>query len=114
MTSLQMPLELNDPALFQTRSYIDGQWLGSSDGGTFGVDNPANGQIIAQVSNLGAKEAATAIAAADKAFKTWRARSAKDRANILRRWFDLIIANTEDLALLMTLEQGKPLAESRG
>lgn len=114
MTTLDLPIQLNDPSLFKTRSYIDGQWVHSSDGGTFGVDNPANGEIIAEVSNLGEKEAQTAIDAANKAFKTWRARTAKDRANILRRWFDLITANTEDLAQLMTLEQGKPIAEARG
>ncbi|MGB3289619.1 MAG: NAD-dependent succinate-semialdehyde dehydrogenase [Burkholderiaceae bacterium] len=114
MTSQQLPLKLNDPALYKTRSYINGAWVQAGDGGTFAVDNPANGSIIAQVSNLGADEAQTAIDAANQAFKAWRARTGKDRAGILRKWFDLILANTEDLAQLMTLEQGKPIAESRG
>ncbi len=114
MTAQQLPLKLNDPSLYKTRSYINGTWVDAKDGATFAVDNPANGRIIAQVANLGADEAQAAIAAADRAYKEWRARTGKDRAGILRKWFDLIIANTEDLAQLMTLEQGKPIAESRG
>ncbi|SHI26349.1 NAD-dependent succinate-semialdehyde dehydrogenase [Pollutimonas bauzanensis] len=114
MTTAQPPIHLNDPALYKTRSYINGQWMAATDGGTFAVDNPANGKIIAQVSNLDQAQAQAAIDAANKAFKAWRARTGKDRAAILRRWFDLIIANTEDLAQLMTLEQGKPIGESRG
>jgi len=114
MTAQQLPLNLNDPTLYKTRSYINGAWVQANDGGTFAVDNPANGRVIAQVSNLGADEAQAAIDAADQAYKAWRARTGKDRAGILRKWFDLIIANTEDLAQLMTLEQGKPIAESRG
>ncbi|MFW7339977.1 NAD-dependent succinate-semialdehyde dehydrogenase [Pollutimonas sp. H1-120] len=114
MTAQQLPLNLNDPSLYKTSSYINGTWMDARDGATFAVDNPATGRIIAQVANLGADEAQDAIAAADRAYKEWRARTGKDRANILRKWFDLIIANTEDLAQLMTLEQGKPIAESRG
>jgi len=114
MTDRQLPIKLNDTALFKTASYIDGKWVQAADGQTFPVDNPANGQVIAQVANLDASHAQAAIKAADKAYKGWRARTGKERANILRRWFDLIIANTEDLAQLMTLEQGKPIAESRG
>jgi len=114
MTDRQLPIKLNDTALFKTASYIDGKWIQAADGQTFPVDNPANGRVIAQVANLDASHAQAAIKAADKAYKGWRARTGKERANILRRWFDLIIANTEDLAQLMTLEQGKPIAESRG
>jgi succinate-semialdehyde dehydrogenase/glutarate-semialdehyde dehydrogenase len=114
MSKEQLPIPLKDATLYKTRSYIDGQWVAADDDVTFSVDNPANGSIIAQVSNLGAAEASRAIAAANKAFKSWSALTGKERANILRRWFDLIIANTEDLAQLMTLEQGKPIAESRG
>jgi succinate-semialdehyde dehydrogenase/glutarate-semialdehyde dehydrogenase len=114
MTAQQLPLSLNDPTLYKTRSYINGTWMDSKDGSSFTVDNPASGRSIAQVANLGADEAQAAIAAADQAFKGWRARTGKERAGILRKWFDLIIANTEDLARLMTLEQGKPIAESRG
>lgn len=114
MTTAQPPLHLNDPALYKTSSYINGLWTEATDGSTFAVDNPANGKTIAQVSNLDEAQAQAAIDAANKAFKAWRARTGKERATILRRWFDLIIANTEDLAQLMTLEQGKPIAESRG
>ncbi|NYT59102.1 NAD-dependent succinate-semialdehyde dehydrogenase [Alcaligenaceae bacterium] len=114
MTLQQLPIQLEDPALFKTASYIDGKWVQATDNSTFPVDNPANGQTIAQLANLEADQAQAAIAAADKAFKTWRARTGKERAGILRKWFDLIIANTEDLAKIMTLEQGKPIAESRG
>jgi succinate-semialdehyde dehydrogenase/glutarate-semialdehyde dehydrogenase len=110
----RLPIHLNDPDLYKTRSYIDGQWVAADDTSTFSVDNPANGSIIAQVSNLGAAEAGRAIDAAHKAFKAWSGLTAKERANILRRWFNLIIVNAEDLAQLMTLEQGKPITESRG
>ncbi|NYT86581.1 NAD-dependent succinate-semialdehyde dehydrogenase [Pollutimonas harenae] len=114
MTLQQLPIQLDDPSLFKTDSYIDGKWVQATDKSTFPVDNPANGQTIAQVSNLDADQAQAAIKAADKAFKSWRTLTGKERAGILRKWFDLIIANTEDLAKLMTLEQGKPLAEARG
>ncbi|MEO6959462.1 MAG: aldehyde dehydrogenase family protein, partial [Burkholderiaceae bacterium] len=110
----KIPIQFKDPALFRTQSYINGKWVDAADGSTFVVDNPVNGQTIAQVQNLGQAEARTAIDAANKALKAWRARTGKDRAIILRRWFDLIIASTEDLARLMTLEQGKPVTESRG
>ncbi|NGM88838.1 NAD-dependent succinate-semialdehyde dehydrogenase [Parapusillimonas sp. SGNA-6] len=114
MSIERLPIHLNDPDLYKTRSYIDGQWVAADDNSTFSVDNPANGSIIAQVSNLGAAEASRAIDAANKAFKPWASLTAKERANILRRWFNLIIVNAEDLAQLMTLEQGKPITESRG
>src|SRR5690606_14779007 len=108
------PLTLKDPALLQTRSYIDGQWMDARDGSRFAVDNPATGTVIAEVANLDVAETAGAIDAAKRAFGPWSARTGKDRATLLRRWFDLIIENTDDLARLMTLEQGKPLAEARG
>lgn len=114
MTTLQLPIKLNDPDLFRTQSYINGQWVKSGDNSTFAVDNPASGIIIARVENLTSEQAQNAIDAANGALAAWRARTGKDRANILRRWFNLIIANTEDLAQLMTLEQGKPITESRG
>jgi len=109
-----LPITLSDPALYRTQSYINGQWLQADDGGTFAVDNPADGSVIAHVSNLGPAEAGKAIEAAGGALKAWRARTGKDRAAVLRRWFDLILASAEDLAQLMTLEQGKPITESRG
>ncbi|MDS1142115.1 NAD-dependent succinate-semialdehyde dehydrogenase [Pusillimonas sp. SM2304] len=114
MTRQQLPIQLEDSSLFKTDSYINGKWVQAADQSTFAVDNPATGQTIAQVGNLDAGQAQDAIDAADQAFKAWRGRTGKERANILRKWFDLIIANTEDLARLMTLEQGKPLSESRG
>jgi succinate-semialdehyde dehydrogenase/glutarate-semialdehyde dehydrogenase len=108
------PMKLNNPELLRTQSYIDGKWVDAPDGAEFAVDNPATGSNIAHVTNLGAKQADQAIAAASRAFPAWRARTAKERSNILRKWFDLIIANTDDLARIMTLEQGKPFAEAKG
>ena len=108
------PMKLNNPELLRTQSYIDGKWVDAPDGAEFAVDNPATGSNIAHVSNLGAKQAEQAIAAASRAFPAWRERTAKERSNILRKWFDLIIAHTDDLARIMTLEQGKPFAEAKG
>lgn len=108
------PMKLNNPELLRSQSYIDGKWVDAPDGSEFAVDNPANGANIAHVSNLGAQQAEQAIAAANRAFPAWRARTAKERSNILRKWFDLIIAHTDDLARIMTLEQGKPFAEAKG
>jgi succinate-semialdehyde dehydrogenase / glutarate-semialdehyde dehydrogenase len=104
--------EFKDPKLFREAAYIDGQWITASK--TFSVDNPATGEIIANVPDLGASETRQAIEAANRAFPAWSKKTAKERAIILRRWFDLLLANQEDLAKLMTLEQGKPLAEARG
>ena len=109
-----MSLPLSDPSLLKTQAYIDGQWVDADDGATFPVTNPANGELIATVAKLGAAETARAIAAADRAMQEWKALPAKARANILRKWFDLMMANQEDLAIIMTAEQGKVLAESRG
>ncbi|SDH06397.1 NADP-dependent succinate-semialdehyde dehydrogenase [Roseospirillum parvum] len=107
-------LPLNDPALLETRCLIDGAWVGADSGATIEVTNPADGSVLAQVPKMGAAETARAIAAADAAWPAWRAKTAKERANILRRWFDLVMAAQEDLATIMTAEQGKPLAEARG
>jgi succinate-semialdehyde dehydrogenase / glutarate-semialdehyde dehydrogenase len=106
--------EFKDPGLFRESAYIDGQWLGAKSGKTFSVDNPATGEIIAVVPDMGGEEARQAIDAAHCAFPSWSKKTAKERAVILRKWFDLILENQEDLARLMTLEQGKPLAEARG
>lgn len=103
---------LQDPSLFQTQAFINGQWLGSED--TFAVHNPATGEKIAEVANLGPAAAQAAIAAAEQAWPAWRNTTAKERSQILRRWFDLLMAHQEDLARIMTSEQGKPLAEARG
>jgi succinate-semialdehyde dehydrogenase/glutarate-semialdehyde dehydrogenase len=108
-----MNLNLKDSSLLKTQAYIDGQWLDSDDGSTFAVDNPASGIDIAQVANCGVAETRRAIEAAERAMVSWRARTAKDRSVILRRWYELMMANQEDLAIIMTSEQGKTLAESR-
>ena len=108
------PISLKNPALFKTQAYINGQWVDSASSATFSVDNPATGQTIAEVQNLTAEQAQQAIDAAAKAFDAWKLKTAKERANLMRRWFDLIVANTDDLAAIMTLEQGKPLAEAKG
>ncbi|WP_166365857.1 NADP-dependent succinate-semialdehyde dehydrogenase [Pseudomonas akapageensis] len=107
-------MQLNDPQLFRQQAYIDGAWVDADNGQTLKVNNPATGEIIGSVPKMGAAETRRAIEAADKALPAWRALTAKERANKLRKWFDLMMANQEDLARLMTLEQGKPLTESRG
>ncbi len=105
---------LKDPSLFKEEAFINGEWIKNPSGNTFAVTNPANNELIAQVSNLGPQEAELAITAAEHAFQSWKNKTGKERANIMRKWFDLIIQNTQDLATLMTLEQGKPLIESTG
>ena len=107
-------MQLQDAALLRTQAFIDGGWRDADDGATTPVRNPANGEVIAEVARCGQAETRCAIEAAQRAHLDWRRRSAKERSNALRRWFDLIMANQEDLATIMTLEQGKPLAESRG
>ncbi|NBB63320.1 NADP-dependent succinate-semialdehyde dehydrogenase [Pseudomonas sp. ODNR1LW] len=107
-------MQLKDPQLFRQQAYIDGAWVDADNGQTLKVNNPATGEIIGSVPKMGASETRRAIEAADKALPAWRALTAKERANKLRKWFDLMLANQEDLARLMTLEQGKPLSESRG
>lgn len=108
------PVKLDDSALLRQQAYINGQWVSANNDATFSVDNPANGDIIALVSNLGPEATAQAIEAANNAWPAWRALTGKARAGILRKWFDLITAHTEDLARIMTTEQGKPMAEARG
>jgi succinate-semialdehyde dehydrogenase/glutarate-semialdehyde dehydrogenase len=107
-------MHLSNPALFRQQAYVGGKWIDADAGGTTPVINPANGQVIGTVPRMGADETRRAIDAASHALPEWRARTAKERALILRRWFELLIGNQEDLARLMTIEQGKPLAESRG
>jgi succinate-semialdehyde dehydrogenase/glutarate-semialdehyde dehydrogenase len=105
---------LRDPDLLREANYIDGRWLAAGAGASIGVDNPATGEIIGTVPKFGRAETRQAIDAAATALPAWRARTGKERAALLRQWFDLIMANQDDLARLMTLEQGKPLTESRG
>jgi succinate-semialdehyde dehydrogenase / glutarate-semialdehyde dehydrogenase len=109
-----MTLNLKDPTLLRQQCYVDGQWLDARNGGTKQVTNPANGAVLGTVPYMGADETRAAIEAAAAAFPAWAARTAKDRSTVLRRWHDLMLANADDLATLMTAEQGKPLAEARG
>ena len=107
-------LKLKDPGLFRQHCYVDGGWHGADNGKTVSVTNPATGQPLGTVPNMGVAETRRAIEAANKAWPAWRAKTARERAVILRKWHDLMMANQEDLAILMTAEQGKPLTESRG
>jgi succinate-semialdehyde dehydrogenase/glutarate-semialdehyde dehydrogenase len=107
-------MQLRDVNLFRQLCYINGAWTPARSASTIPVEDPATGRILGSVPNAGREETRDAIAAAAAAFPDWRARTAKERSAILHRWFELILENQEDLATLMTLEQGKPLAESRG
>ncbi|MEI7969926.1 MAG: NADP-dependent succinate-semialdehyde dehydrogenase [Betaproteobacteria bacterium] len=112
--SLPQPLDLRDPSLLKQLCYVDGQWRGAGDGATIPVRNPATGSLVGTIPRLGGGETREAIEAAERAWPAWRARTGKERAALLRAWFDLMLANQEDLARIMTAEQGKPLAEARG
>jgi succinate-semialdehyde dehydrogenase/glutarate-semialdehyde dehydrogenase len=107
-------MQLEDSNLFRQQCYIDGAWVDADGGETIDVNNPATGEVLGAVPKLGAAETRRAIEAASAAYPAWRAKTAKERAQILRKLYDLMMANQEDLAVLMTAEQGKPLAESRG
>ncbi|HTO19871.1 MAG TPA: NADP-dependent succinate-semialdehyde dehydrogenase [Pseudomonas sp.] len=107
-------MQLNDSTLFRQQAYIDGAWVDADSGQTIAVNNPASGEILGTVPKLGGAETRRAIEAANRALPAWRALTAKDRAQKLRRWFELLMENQDDLARLMTLEQGKPLAEAKG
>ena len=107
-------MQLKDAQLFRQQAFINGEWLDADNGQTIKVTNPATGEVIGTVPKMGAAETRRAIEAADKALPAWRALTAKERAGKLRRWFELMIENRDDLARLMTTEQGKPLAEAKG
>jgi succinate-semialdehyde dehydrogenase/glutarate-semialdehyde dehydrogenase len=109
-----MTMDLKDKDLFRQACLIDGAWVGADDGSTLTVTDPATGATLGTVPRMGAAETRRAIEAADAAMGAWAARTAKERSAILRRWNDLVLANADDLALIMTLEQGKPLAEAKG
>jgi succinate-semialdehyde dehydrogenase/glutarate-semialdehyde dehydrogenase len=112
-TATHNPLaQLADPSLLRTDALIDGQWVAGT--ARFAVNDPATGALLADVANLGEQHAQAAIEAADRAWKPWRSRTAKERANVLMKWFHLMHQHADDLARLMTAEQGKPLAEARG
>ena len=104
---------LKDPSLLETRAYIGGQWVDGEDG-TFEVTNPARGDVIAQVADLSRAQVAGAIAQAEKAQKDWASWTGKERAAVMRKWFDLMMENQDDLGTILTAEQGKPLAEAKG
>jgi succinate-semialdehyde dehydrogenase/glutarate-semialdehyde dehydrogenase len=108
-----MAVKLKDPALLRDRCFIDGAWCAADGGAALDVTNPATSEKLGSIPNMGAAETRRAIAAAAAALPAWRARTAKERAVIMRRWFDLMTENQGDLAILMTAEQGKPLAESK-
>ena len=108
------PLKLEDPSLLRQQCYVNGAWLDASGGATLPVENPATGAPLGTVPAFGASDTEKAVAAAHAAFPAWAAKTAKERAVLLRRWNDLILQNAADLARLMTAEQGKPLAESKG
>lgn len=105
---------LKDPSLLATQGYLAGEWVDGDNGATFDVTNPARGDVIAKVADLSRAQTARAIAAAEAAQKEWAAKTAKERANILRRWYDLMMKNADDLGTILTAEQGKPLAEAKG
>ena len=107
-------MQLNDPSLLRQQCYIDGAWVDADSDETFTVSNPVDGGTLGTVPKLGADETRRAIEAAGAAYPAWRAKTAKERAVILRKWYELMIENQEDLAVIMTSEQGKPVAESRG
>ncbi len=107
-------MKLKDKNLFRQQCYVDGAWIDATDGDSFEVTNPADNSIIGTVPRLGQDQTRAAIEAANRAYPAWRAKTAKERAAIMRTWYELIIENADDLALIMTTEQGKPLAESKG
>ena len=107
-------LDLQDPKLFREACYINGEWQGAGSNETIDVTNPASGEVLGTVPKMGADETRAAIEGANAAYPAWRAKTAKERATILRKWFDLMMENQEDLAKMMTAEQGKPMKESMG
>src|SRR6186713_2119867 len=113
-TSAPTGVTLTDPKLFRQVCYIDGAWVSARSNATINVDNPATGEVVGTVPKLGGAETREAIEAADRALPAWRKKTAKERAAVLRTWFDLMMQHQDDLAKLMTVEQGKPLAESKG
>ncbi|HEX6794074.1 MAG TPA: aldehyde dehydrogenase family protein, partial [Casimicrobiaceae bacterium] len=107
-------LQLSDPSLLRQQCYVDGKWLDADDRGSMPVVDPATGELVGTAPMFGAAETKRAIAAAERAFPAWRAKTAKERGAILRKWNDLMLANRDDLARILTAEQGKPLGEAKG
>lgn len=114
MTEQTLKAQLKDPSLLVSKAFVGGKWVDAANGLTFQVTNPYNGEIIADVASLSREEVSAAIDLASLAQKKWAQRTAKERAIVLKKWFDLIVANADDLALILTTEQGKPLAEAKG
>ncbi len=111
---LRQTLALKDPTLLRQQCYVDGQWADADSGVTIAVHNPATGAMLGTIPRMGTTETRRAIEAANAAWPAWRSKTGKERAAVLRRWFDLMVANQDDLAAIMTAEQGKPLAEAKG
>ncbi|MCI5220779.1 MAG: aldehyde dehydrogenase family protein, partial [Candidatus Electrothrix sp. LOE2] len=107
-------MNLKNKDLLCSRCFINGRWVSSGGEKSIAVHNPANGELVGSVPSLGREETLQAVEAAEAAWPAWRSRTAHERSRLIRRWYDLIIENQEDLASIMTAEQGKPLAESRG
>ena len=105
---------LKDPSLLVTKAFVAGEWVDADDGATFAVTNPARGDVICTIPDLGRAETARAITAANTAMKDWAARTGKERAAVMRKWFELMMANQDDLGAILTAEMGKPLAEAKG
>ncbi len=113
-TTTNLKSLLNDPSLLAEQSYVDGEWIDGDGGATFEVTNPARGDVIGNVADLSRAQVAKAIAGAEAAQKDWAAWTGKERAAVLRKWFDLMVENADDLATILTAEQGKPLTEAKG
>src|ERR1700754_1151651 len=107
-------IQLKDPSLLQTKCYVAGEWQDADSKQTFDVTDPATGNVIASGAEMGEAGTRRAIDAAKTAWSAWRKKTGKERGAILRKWYDLMIANIDDLALILTTEQGKPLAEAKG
>ena len=114
MPTTASQINLKDPSLLRTKSYIAGEWTESDDHSTLEVKNPATSELIGTIPRMGQSETRRAIEAANRAWPAWRSKTAKQRSTILRAWHDLMLANVDDLALILTTEQGKPLAEAKG
>jgi succinate-semialdehyde dehydrogenase / glutarate-semialdehyde dehydrogenase len=111
---MELAKRLSDPALFRQQAYINGEWVDAASGGVVSVSDPATGKVIGTVPDMGGAETRNAIERAEAAWPAWRAKTAKERGQILRRWYDLMMEHKDDLAAIMTAEQGKPLAEAAG
>ncbi|MDO7637527.1 MAG: aldehyde dehydrogenase family protein, partial [Planktomarina temperata] len=113
-SSTDLKSMLSDPSLLQTQAFINNQWVDGENGATFDVSNPARGDVIAQVADLSRADLARAIDGAEAAQKKWAALTAKERCNILRNWYNLMMEHQSDLAMILTAEMGKPLTEAMG